>query len=527
MYSLLLLAAMTAIAHSRHHSSSATPITIPVELGTASAFNEINPNYVGFTLSFMGNSSKSNPQWDDTSILVIDLTDSTEKGKDFTKLVAGLAPGLLRVGGGDEYPIVMDVDGLTCAKLKTPSYFCLTMERWAEILAFAKRTGVQLVWGIGAQVGRPDGTSQMDFDLAITPFLEYTAKLGPEILCSHNKNGGGLLGFEFGNELDAGDYLSGIAVLPRVFAKDYKTLRGIFDRLWPTRGDVMLVGPAMHLQATWARKFFAELGFGVLDLFTFHNYVGYGLDPKLGEKLMSRKWLDAYWEQAAPVIALAKSLQPGADLVVGETSAAWHSGRCGVTDVFNGCFWYANALGRMARGGVQAVERHSFNGGCYRMITQEMEPNPDYWLAKMFRDLMGEAVLDIRQVGASSLNLNDNLLMFAHMSKRWPSGSLGNSTGHGATYMLVNIDPTETFELEMSGSVGLSLPRYEYHFDGGVDGLQSSVVNVNGNELRYQNNSKTLPDITNYAKLVTTSTTGIQIGPRSIVFIEAPDAMVY
>jgi hypothetical protein len=262
---LLLASVQTAqIIGLTAESRPAEAEAVSLELGTASAFGRVRQGYVGITLSFL----YDDPGWENTSILTIDLDDSR-----FGLLMSQLAPGILRVGGGGEFKIVMDVNS-TCAARGTPAIVCLTMSRWGKILAFAKRTGVQLVWGLGAQ-RRDNGTAPLDFS-NIAAFLDYTAALGPTILYNGTDAGGGLLGFELGNELDGGDYTTGAAVLPEVLAEDYRTLRALINSKWAKPGSVrpLLVGPAMHNQATWAREFLRALGPAQLDLFSFHVYVG-------------------------------------------------------------------------------------------------------------------------------------------------------------------------------------------------------------------------------------------------------------
>jgi hypothetical protein len=216
------------------------------------------------TLSFL----YDDPGWENSSILTIDLSDSR-----FGLLMSQLAPGILRVGGGGEFKIVMDVNN-ACAARSTPAITCLTMSRWQQILAFAKRTGVQMIWGLGAQ-RRANGAAPLDFG-NIAAFLDYTVALGPTVLCNGTEAGGGLLGFELGNELDGGDYTTGAAVDPEVLAADYRTLRALINNKWAEPGGVrpLLVGPAMHNQATWARAFLNALGPAQLDMFSFHVYVG-------------------------------------------------------------------------------------------------------------------------------------------------------------------------------------------------------------------------------------------------------------
>jgi heparanase 1 len=458
---------------------------------------------------------------------------------------------MLRVGGGDEHNVVMEVKGGECAARGAPSHYCLTMPRWHEILGFARKTGVRLVWGLGAQ-RRANATAAMDMT-NVRDFLRYTASLGPDVLAStrpvaHNATAaagtGGLLGFELGNELDGGDYTSGYRVEPETLAEDYRTLRAMIDGLFFSafktrtrrRGrPPLLVGPAMHGQVRWARAFLVALGRGVLDVFSFHDYTGIGLDPRLAEKVVDPAFLEAYWEQAAPVVALANALQPGADVIVGETSAAWHSGRCGVTDRVRGSMWYADALGRLARGGVQAVARHSFNGGCYAMVGPSeggFAPRPDYWIASVFSRLMGPNVLDLRalslaDVGAADVGAADvgdpatrsRLLTYAHTSRRFSEGP-----GSGATLLLVNLSGTTAFDVSLSDYPGLMAPRYEHHFDGGPEGLESETLMLNGEPMRMQAGGA-LPALP--GRLSNDPTTPVRVQPHSIVFVELPKATVY
>ena len=68
----------------------------------------------------------------------------------------------------------------------------------------------------------------------------------------------------------------------------------------------------------------------VLNVYTYHNYVGYGLDPKLAPKIMdpSGAFFDSGPGRAHAMIdGWHKFGEPnGMDLWVGEIAAAWHSG---------------------------------------------------------------------------------------------------------------------------------------------------------------------------------------------------------
>lgn len=492
--------------------------TVELQLGTASAFNRVLPGYIGFVLSFQNQA----PLWDNTSIITIDL-----ENPEFLSLVRSLAPALVRVGGGAEWQIVMNVHGTECKSAKTDADFCLTMPRWKEILQFAKDTGIQLIWGLGAQ-NRANHSSPLDFS-NIDDFLTFTASLGEDILANADGSKGGLLGFEMGNELDGGDYTTSTSVDPKTFANDYKTLRRTINALW-TKTRPLLVGPAMHIQATWERRFLAHLGRGILDLFSFHVYVLYGPDPLLRQKIMDPDFLDAYWDQAEPVVKLAQALQPGADIMIGETSAAWHSGQCGVTDRFYGSFWYADVLGRSARGGIQGFARHNFNGGCYAMINRtDMKPNPDYWIGKIWRELMGEEVLDVREIiveTQESVGFCDDLRIYAHKSRRFPKAKSG---GAGATLVFIRLDHVAyPCEINLSDYANLMAPRYEYRITGYPQSsnvtelLSSRNLALNGELL------ESVDQILSLSRFVNDSTVPIMMeNPAEILFVELIDARIY
>eukprot|EP00941_MAST-03F_sp_MAST-3F-sp1_P002940 g2940.t1 len=507
-----------------------TIVEVQLEIGSASPFGTINDGFAGTTLSFQ--TGANDPLWKDTSILTIDLDKP-----GFVEGFLALNSPLVRVGGGLEHKIVMEVNGNECAVESTPDYDCLKMPRWKEILAFATKAKIKLVWSLGAQK-RLNSTSPLDFS-NIDAFLKYTSTLGSSVLAG---NQGGLLGFELGNELDGGDYKSGVSVPPNVLAHDYETLRSLIDKYWPSKSKIkpVLVGPAMHLNAQWAAQFlgtFSKNSQMPIDIFSFHDYVGYGPDPLLARKVMDVNFLNAYIEQALPTISVVRSLAPETDIIVGETSAAWASGQCGVTDKFNGSFWFANSLGAMARNGVKAFARHSYNGGCYKMVDCEtMKPNPDWYVAQLFSELVGRNVLDLRKLTVTETKVTslrrgdivlagneestdlDKLLVYAFTSRRYPGG-----VGAGATLLLINVSESITYQVNLSDYKGLMTPRNEFHLTS--ESLSSSDVLLNGNLLQGIPSKETL--LSFGISLKDVEKKPIQVTPYSITFVELPNARIY
>jgi heparanase 1 len=72
---------------------------------------------------------------------------------------------------------------------------------------------------------------------------------------------------------------------------------------------------------------------------------------------------------------------------------AYNSGLPGVSDSFRGSLWFANLLGAMAKTkplphGVYC--RQALLGGHYELVSHEsMVPNPDYWVAYLWKNLVG------------------------------------------------------------------------------------------------------------------------------------------
>mmetsp|Transcript_63348 Transcript_63348/g.150138 ORF Transcript_63348/g.150138 Transcript_63348/m.150138 type:complete len:186 (+) Transcript_63348:88-645(+) len=185
----------------------------------------------------------------------------------------------------------------------------------------------------------------------------------------------------------------------------------------------------------------------------------------------------------------------------------------------------------MAKHGVAAVARHSFNGGCYPMINKTAEwlrPNPDYWLALVWRRLMGTSALDIRDVTGTT---DTGLRFYAMTSLRFPPSAASNG-GSGAVVVFIN--PTSTPRcIEFTAAKGLNTPRYEYTLTGGQasDPLSSDTVLINGSPLHLDPTDGSLPDgavwPTQYAVLVNGTAPCISVDALSIKFVELPEATVY
>ena len=284
------------------------------------------------------------------------------------------------------------------------------MSRWEQIVAFCKATGLQLVFGLNGATRRPyyGYDAPLDWNLNNTElFVQYVA----------NNSAAHIYAFELGNELCD-------KVNPATYAADIRRLRQLVVEYWPDGETKPLVaGPDCNppSSSVWTDDFLGNIT-TELDVLTYHNYVGYGLDPKLAQEIMNTSW--AFFNRgparAAPFIDGWQTLGKGGGMEIwaGEIAAAWHSGEPGITNRYISSFWYADALALLASIGHTGFQRQSLVGGNYALLNRTtMEPNPDFFVAQLFHDLMGERVLDLNST-AYSLGLRTYAHCHADLSGR-------------------------------------------------------------------------------------------------------------
>ena len=107
----------------------------------------------------------------------------------------------------------------------------------------------------------------------INALLAYTA--------AHNIH---VYGFELGNEK--------CGPPPALFANDYHALHELLVKYWPDRSTrPLLIGNDCNTNPSYLTSFLPLVA-DILDVTTYHHYDGYGLDPKIAEKIMTPQYLD-------------------------------------------------------------------------------------------------------------------------------------------------------------------------------------------------------------------------------------------
>lgn len=162
-----------------------------------------------------------------------------------------------------------------------------------------------------------------------------------------------------------------------------------------------------------------------------------------------------------------------------------------------------DALGTLAQLQHKVHCRQTLVGGNYEVIAKDIfEPNPDYWIAVLWKRLMGTKVFETKVADVKHLR------SYAHC----------DVSSKGVTVVLINLAHDVTYEINVSGLHGSTTPRVEYHLTS--DHLQSQRVKLNDVELHLTSEDK-LPSLT--GKVVTSGST-IKIAPLSYGFVNFPAA---
>lgn len=500
----LLSCALAAAAASS--AAAPLPLSVTVSSGAAPA-HYVSREYVSFNLDWHFDGEEW-PAWRGASVMNMSLDDP-----DLRFLTGALAPAHLRVGGSEGDLVVYELPGFPCAlppeqnATTNPVPFCLNASRWAAIHAFAAEARISLAFGLNAMAGRRNASSKMD-TANLAAFLAATAAAGYDALNT-------LPWLEFGNELE-------YKVEGAVYAADLRRVAALVAAAWPdaSRRPRLVANDENPDPSYWTSVL--PLVGDVISAASWHEYVGYGLDPQLPTKALDAAFLDGIRGTAgAQVAAAAKARFPG-DLWVGETALAWHSGRDNTTNAFASSFWYLYQLGELAA--THTVQcRQTLYGGSYELIDKTSKtPNPDWWLAHLWKRTMGEGVLAAALAPAAAA---PQVRVWAHCAA---AGS-GGAPRRGVTLGFLNLDAAASYALNVSavggaggGGGGLAMtPRLEYHLAAPGGDATSRTALLNGAPLTYGGPGRLDPAA---PAAVSDPATPLVIAPRTLGFIVFPDA---
>jgi hypothetical protein len=363
--------------------------------------------------------------------------------------------------------------------------------------------------------GRTSPSSPMDLS-NVKALLTATAA---------SPHAGALWGYELSNEVVPN------TIAPAAWAADAVAIKKMATAIFGAAGlpPPKLAGPDQG-GCTALGSVAALVPPGTLDALTYHEYPqctapnvpnGFLLDPGC---LAS---LDA--QAAACVAAAAAGSQPPPAVWAGETADHSGGGIANLTDTFRSSFYYAWQLGALPAAGVALAARQALSGGDYELLTRadygggKFAPNPDYWVAWLFRALVGG--------GAAARGVTMSVSVNASGVRLW---AFATSDGRQAL-LAVNLQDgsasssggaiPQPVALQLSGAGVAGAPRVEYHLasaspPGGVGAPlpPHGPVSVNGRLLAVDPGTHAPPPV---AGLGVPAPAGspLVVAPSTIVFV--------
>ncbi|KAK8950480.1 Heparanase-like protein 3 [Platanthera guangdongensis] len=367
---------------------------------------------------------------------------------------------------------------------------CLPLSRWDQLNDFFNKTSAQVVFGLNALNGRvpmQDGSLGGPWKHEnAQSLIRYTADKGYDIY-----------GWELGNELSGKGIRARIDVAQ--YAADLISLKKVVDEIYSVdQVKPLVIAPGGNFEVEWYSEFIdMTKDSSSLDVITHHMYIlGAANDDHLVEKILNSSYLDGVALTFNSLRDVVRGSNATVVAWVGEAGGAYNSGRHLVTDSFVSSLWFLDQLGMSASFDTKSYCRQSLIGGYYGLLdATTFRPNPDYYSALLWHQLMGPKVLSTNFIGTK------NIRAYSHCAR--PS--------KGITLILLNLDPNTTTNVTVK-------QREEYHLTAEAGNLHSQTMLLNGEPLNV-NSDGSIPALTPNE---VDGSQPIKLAPLSIVFAHFP-----
>jgi hypothetical protein len=199
---------------------------------------------------------------------------------------------------------------------------------------------------------------------------------------------------------------------------------------------------------------------------------------------------------------------------------------------FVSSFFYLDALGSLAALRHDVLARQTLVGGNYELLRCssgragggapeegagcDFEPHPDYYVALMWRRLMGAAVLNgtVRWSGGSAMPAS--LRVHAHCTAGRGDGAV--------TVAWANMDEREAFDLRFSEALGAQRIAYHFAAANATEGMGARVLSLNGGVPLRVGDGAAPPPLDGRAELSGGSAAPLRAAPVSLGWAVFPDA---
>ncbi|CAL9049701.1 unnamed protein product [Musa banksii] len=350
--------------------------------------------------------------WGNASILNLDLNNPI-----LVNALKAFGSLRIRIGGSLQDQVLYEVgDGAHACpdfKIDKNGLFgftegCLPMQRWDELNKLFNSTGSIISFGLNALAGRSKSNSsgnlyegQWDPTNA-RDFIKYTLSKNYTIES-----------WELGNELSGSGVAASVEAVQ--YGKDMIVLKNVINDLYgPSKQHPKLLAPGGFFDKKWFADMLQTSGPGVIDAATHHIYnLGPGNDKDLIRKIQDPYYLDQVAQTFNDALITVGEFGPWSSPWIGESGGAYNSGGKNVSNAFVDGFWYLDQLGMASTYNHKVYCRQSLIGGNYCLLdTTTFVPNPDFYGALLWHQLMGPGVLHTTNDGSPYLRA------YAHCSKK-------------------------------------------------------------------------------------------------------------
>ena len=506
-------------------------VTYNVTVDRSTPSTVIPDIYYGFTFDFWKyNDPRYGEKWGNASILTVNLSN-----ENLLTLASAISPAYLRIGGSSEDSIIYNItgqcnqpvppamEGYQCSKIAPANYSCMTMERWNEITTFAHKIDAKLLFGLNCCYGRWNRSTSVNLTM-INQFLNFTLN------SAQIENIANLYGFELCNELQG-------TVDSNIYATDFVRVKNSINTLWDIKQNEtkypithpVMVGPDTTLDFHYMEHILSNVSFitednveNTIHALTYHQYPDCGF-PNSNISVFDLNCLNGISSVAKDAVSIGSKYNvPG---WVGESAEHAGGGIYNVTNVFASSFYYMYQLCDVIENGVTAVMRQCLVGGDYELINKTtFLPNSDYFMLYIWKQLFGKNVFNVNLTDSSSgkiPNYETYIRNWAFDSSNYISGS-ENGINH-VLIVLINYHLTNAAVVNLN-VIGATSNDDEYiwqefHIQGnghGIDGLQSNDISINDNNLKFDAQTQTLPDFSQWG---IESVGIVELEPASIVLV--------
>ncbi|XP_028408054.1 heparanase-like [Dendronephthya gigantea] len=388
--------------------------------------------------------------------------------KDSRKLLSlarGLSPAYFRIGGTVQDYLYWDKDG--------EDDNCYNAAQLERLYQFAQNARLDLIFGLSPLTRKPDGTWD---------------PTNAEELFQFMSEKGYSMSWELGNEPDLWPVHNITDIPPQKLARDFQRLKDVLKR----RGkeNTKIYGPdvaTLSDDQDFLKTFLKEIGGGILDAVTYHQYYRNSDGAKL-EDFKNVSILDRFLNYSQKAVKLVHStLDKNTPIWLGETSSTYNSGAKGLSDSYLAGFMWLDKLGIAALVNHDVVCRQSIYGGHYSLIdVQTMDPLPDYWTSVLHKRLVGSKVLMVE----NSLKPGRNARVYAHCTRitKYYDYEAG-----AVTLIVLNLHQDETLVIELQKDLK-KFDVDQFLLQPGTKNITSKSAKLNGKLLKLLEDYR-LPDL--------------------------------